>query len=76
MCDHRENKAAVFIEGLSLSAQYEVYMCECGVLIDILDDKNLGSAGPVYPMNAMELEALTGKLFGELGRPIAKDWIQ
>jgi len=55
MCNHNENLEHTYLEIIDHDI-YEVYVCECGALINIRDPKNYSD--PVHPMNADEIAAM------------------
>lgn len=60
-CNHDSSKADRFV---FCTPTKEVFMCECGVLIDILADKN--SHDPIHPMTPDELKAAIAEIRGRL----------
>lgn len=54
MCEHGEDCVFMYID-INLN-KYEIYMCECGVLIDYRNIKNYDT--PTHPMTAKELQQL------------------
>lgn len=53
MCDHDENKRNEFLDVFDYF-RYEIYICECGALINIQDKKNFD-----FPMHAMTKDEIT-----------------
>jgi hypothetical protein len=63
MCDHGEGKDTTYLP--IFNDVGEVYMCECGALIDIANPKNFKE--PSYAMTAAELnEALRDLINGKI----------
>jgi len=54
MCNHDNEKESTWLERMPSG---EVYMCECGALIDITQKRNHKDQGTFSPMTADELEA-------------------
>ncbi len=54
VCDHGEEKTCTFIYGLSIHGA-EVYMCECGALIDIAAEKNYNAKLAMTPSELCQL---------------------
>lgn len=55
MCDHGEDKKSTHIDAFEMAdARHEIYMCECGALIDIKAPKNYSD--PTHPMTPDELD--------------------
>lgn len=52
MCNHDDNKNAEYLEVFDFLG-YEVYRCECGVLINSADPMNYDN--PINPMTAKEI---------------------
>ena len=51
-CDHGNDKSCAFLGFMPLG---EVYMCECGALVDVSNEGNYRD--PFAPMSPAELEA-------------------
>lgn len=51
-CDHGDDKQHTYLDFMPLG---EVYMCECGVLIDLCNESNFPA--PFTPMSPAALEA-------------------
>lgn len=63
MCNHDENKQTTCLTFLDFHG-HEIYMCECGALIDIADKKNYSE--PFYPMTPEELRMLLNDIFAPI----------
>jgi len=63
MCNHDETKTAYYLSFLDFPG-YEIYMCECGALIDIANLKNYGD--PVHPMTPDEIQKLMNDVFAPI----------
>ena len=61
MCNHDENKSSTYLDVFGTVG--EVYMCECGALIDIEAEKNYDN--PTHPMTPQELIDLVERLVNE-----------
>jgi hypothetical protein len=62
MCDHEDDKQATYISILDICG-HEVYMCECGALVDISAEKNQGLVQEA--MTVAELEELVAQILVE-----------
>jgi len=54
MCDHDDDKGKTFLDWFPVG---EVYMCECGALIDIDDEHNFRDGDELNAMTPDELKS-------------------
>ena len=65
MCNHDDNKMSEYLEVFDFPG-YEIYICECGVLINISDIKNYDN--PAHPMNKQDID----RMMAEIIKPTMK----
>lgn len=56
MCDHKDDKQSTYVSILDICG-HEVYMCECGALVDISAEKNSNACEAMTPPELEELVA-------------------
>jgi hypothetical protein len=62
MCNHADDKGNEYLSCFEAPG-YEIYLCECGALINIRDAKNYHN--PVCPMTADEIHCMIQDLVSE-----------
>lgn len=55
MCNHEDSKNAEYLEEFDYPG-YEIYVCECGALLNIQDKRNWNP--PYQPMTADEIKEM------------------
>ena len=61
-CNHGVGYKHTLVTSLSLGSKHEIWRCECGALINIADEQNVG--GKAIPMTADQIDHLIMTIVG------------